>query len=58
VLSHAALSALRLLQGSKRPVSDPFGPARNEERPVGQLLDQLRSLHHLPEPPTYSIGAR
>lgn len=58
VLSHSVLSALRLLQGSARGVSDPFGPAPKEERPVSQLLDRLCSLHHLPDPPTYSFSRR
>lgn len=58
VLAHAVLSALRLLGGSPRGISDPFGPAPTRERPVAQLLEQLRSLHHLPDPPTYSIGSR
>ncbi|MEX1018344.1 MAG: histone deacetylase [Litorilinea sp.] len=56
VLSHAVLSALRLLSGSRRGVSDPFGLAPGRERPVAGLLEQLCSLHHLPEPPTYSFG--
>lgn len=56
VLSHAVLSALRLLSGNRRGVSDPYGPATGRERPVDSLLDQLCSLHHLPEPPSYSFG--
>jgi acetoin utilization deacetylase AcuC-like enzyme len=54
VLAHCILSALRALSGSGEGVSDPFGPPREGERDAHTLLERIRNLHHLPDPPFYS----
>ncbi|GIV78484.1 histone deacetylase [Litorilinea aerophila] len=55
VLAHNVLSSLRLLRGEADAVSDPFGPAPGAEREVAPLLEQLRRLHRLEDPPFYAI---
>jgi acetoin utilization deacetylase AcuC-like enzyme len=55
-LSHALLSATRLLCHSHQGVSDPFGPAPGGEREITPLLAKLRQLHHIPDEPYYSVG--
>jgi acetoin utilization deacetylase AcuC-like enzyme len=55
VLAHCVLTTLRLLSGSDRGVSDPFGLPPGGERNVASLLDQVRSLHRISDPPTYSL---
>lgn len=57
VLAHSVLSTLRLLNGDERGVSDPFGPARETEHDVSDLIRKLQKLHGLPGAPTYSFGA-
>lgn len=54
-LSHAVLSAVRLLSHSHQTASDPFGPAPGSERDISPLLEKLRRLHHLPDEPFYSL---
>ena len=56
VLAHCILSTLRLLSGSRRGVSDPFGPAPDGERDVGSLLEGLCDLHNIAAPPFYSVS--
>jgi acetoin utilization deacetylase AcuC-like enzyme len=56
VLAHSILSTLRLLSGSEQEISDPFGPSPNEQRDVAVLLDRLKTLHKIQEPPRYFIG--
>lgn len=48
VLSHSVLSTLRTLSGDGRGPSDPFGPPRTDERPVGPLIERLLQIHGLP----------
>ncbi|NJN81720.1 MAG: histone deacetylase [Caldilineaceae bacterium] len=55
VLAHCVLTSLRILSGSPRGVSDPFGPAPENERDVRVLLDRIKNLHGIHEPPHYSI---
>jgi acetoin utilization deacetylase AcuC-like enzyme len=55
-LSHSVLSALRLLSHSPQGMSDPFGPAPGGERDITPLLEKLRSIHHIPDEPYYSVG--
>ena len=55
-LSHAVLSAVRLLCNSHQGISDPFGPAPGGERDITPLLEKLRRLHHFPDRPHYSFG--
>ncbi len=55
VLSHSVLSTLRRLSGSPQKVSDPFGPQRGGEREVNSLLEKLKSLHGILDPPFYSL---
>lgn len=57
VLSHCVLTTLRVLSGSRKPPSDPYGPAPGGEREVTALLDRLKHLHHISEPPFYSLGS-
>ena len=54
-LSHSVLSAVRLLIHSHQGPSDPFGPAPGSERDIIPLLGKLRSLHHIPDEPYYSL---
>jgi acetoin utilization deacetylase AcuC-like enzyme len=56
VLSHSVLSTLRVLSGNRQGPSDPFGPAPGGEREVTPLLERLKTLHRLQDPPTYSLG--
>ena len=55
-LSHAVLSAVRLLSHSQQGPSDPFGPAPGGERDIAPLLEKLRRLHNIPDGPYYSLG--
>jgi acetoin utilization deacetylase AcuC-like enzyme len=55
VLAHSVLSTLRVLSGSEHGPSDPFGPSPRGERDTSALLDALRNLHRIKEPPYYSI---
>jgi acetoin utilization deacetylase AcuC-like enzyme len=55
VLAHSVLSTLRVLSGSEQGVSDPFGAPPGGERDVTLLIDRIRKLHGLQEPPSYSI---
>jgi len=55
-LSHGVLSSLRLLSRSAQGISDPFGPAPGGERDISPLLEKLRTLHHIPDEPYYSLG--
>ena len=56
VLAHAVLSTLRVLSGSPKEISDPFGPAQQRERDVATLLSRLKNLHNIKEPPFFSFG--
>ncbi|MEZ4659436.1 MAG: histone deacetylase [Caldilineaceae bacterium] len=55
VLAHCVLSTLRVLSGSSEGPSDPFGPAPSGEHNIHQLIGQLRNLHGIKEPPSYSL---
>lgn len=55
VLAHSILSSLRTLSGSPAGISDPFGKAQSRERDVIALLDRLKNLHNIKEPPFYSF---
>ncbi|MEZ4706651.1 MAG: histone deacetylase [Caldilineaceae bacterium] len=55
VLAHCVLSTLRVLSSSPAGPSDPFGPAPSGERNIQQLIGQLRNLHGIKEPPSYSL---
>lgn len=56
VLAHSVLSTLRLLSGSARGISDPFGVAQQRERDITNLLSRLQNLHNIKAPPFYSLG--
>lgn len=56
VLAHSVLSTLRTLLGSTQGVSDPFGQPANGERDATALINRLRNLHGLKDPPFRSIG--
>ena len=56
VLAHSVLSTLRVLSGSLKDISDPFGPAQQRERDVATLLSRLKNLHNIKEPPFFSFG--
>ncbi len=47
VLAHGVLTTLRLLQDVQAPVSDPLGPSPHPERPIDELLHEIREIHHL-----------
>lgn len=47
VLPHCILSTLRLLSDSEAGVSDPFGPAPDEEQNMDGLIEQIREIHGL-----------
>jgi acetoin utilization deacetylase AcuC-like enzyme len=55
VLPHCVLSTLRVLSDTASEVSDPFGPAPGEERPLQRLLARLRNLHGIKDPPFHSL---
>lgn len=55
VLSHCVLSTLRVLSGSDQGGSDPFGPAPGSERHITTLVDRLRNLHGIKEPPRHFL---
>lgn len=55
VLPHCVLSTLRVLSGTSSEISDPFGLAPSEERPLERLLARLRNLHGIKDPPFYSL---
>lgn len=56
VLAHSVLTTLRILAETGEGPSDPFGPPRfGAERDASQLLDRLKSLHNIADPPTYSL---
>ncbi len=55
VLAHGILTTLRTLSGSRRGVSDPFGPPPDGQRDVLGLVQQLRRLHGIADPPFYSF---
>ncbi len=54
VLAHSVLTTLRVLSDNGAGVSDPFGPSPHNERDVAPLLEKLKSLHGIKEPPTIS----
>ncbi|MCO6449200.1 MAG: histone deacetylase [Caldilineales bacterium] len=47
VLAHGVLNTLRILEDPAQEISDPFGPARALERPIDDLLADLKNLHKL-----------
>jgi len=55
VLAHSVLSTLRVLTGSDKGVSDPFGLAPTGERNISTLIDRLQKLHGIKDAPFYSI---
>lgn len=56
VLAHAVLTTLRALTESEGGISDPFGlPTHGQERDITALLDRIRRLHGINEPPAYSL---
>ena len=46
VLSHSILNTLKVLLGDK-DIIDPLGPSSRPERPINDLLVQLKGLHRL-----------
>lgn len=58
VLAHCVLSTLRLLTGSTKGISDPFGKAQQQERDIMPLLSRLQNLHNVKDRPFYSLGPR
>jgi len=54
VLAHSVLTALRTLSGSELGPSDPFGPPPDGERDALGLVEQLRRMHGIIDPPHYS----
>ncbi len=54
VLAHSVLSTLRLLSGSPKGISDPFGTAQQHERDIAKLLDRLKNLHGIRTTPFHS----
>ena len=57
VLPHAVLTTLRVLSQSSDELSDPFGVARFGPEPdVSRLLDRIQNLHHIANPPFYSLS--
>jgi acetoin utilization deacetylase AcuC-like enzyme len=55
VLAHSVLSTLRLLTGSPKGVSDPFGATPHGERDVTALINRLRTLHGIADSPFRSV---
>jgi acetoin utilization deacetylase AcuC-like enzyme len=55
VLAHSVLTSLRTLSGSELGPSDPFGPPPAGERDALGLVDQLRRMHGIADPPHHSI---
>lgn len=47
-LAHSVLTSLRLLEDPQASVSDPFGSAPRPERPIEDLLQEVRERHRLP----------
>lgn len=58
VLAHSVLTTFRILRGEPSLVSDPFGPAPGNERPIHQLIGQLRALHQIRDGTFYSFSSR
>jgi acetoin utilization deacetylase AcuC-like enzyme len=55
VLAHAVLTTLRMFAGAGEGPSDPFGPPRaGADRDVTPLLDRIKNLHGIKNPPFYS----
>jgi len=55
VLAHSVLTALRTLSGSELGPSDPFGPPPDGERDALGLVEQLRRMHGIADPPHHFI---
>lgn len=55
VLSHCVLTTLRTLSGTRQVPSDPYGPAPGGERDIAPLLERLKALHHISDPPFFSL---
>jgi acetoin utilization deacetylase AcuC-like enzyme len=56
VLAHCVLSTLRVLSGSEQGPSDPFGPSPNPKQNITVLLDRLKRLHKISEPPHFFVS--
>ncbi|RIK44685.1 MAG: histone deacetylase [Chloroflexi bacterium] len=56
VLAHSVLTTLRILSGSNEGISDPFGKPAQGERDATVLINRLRNLHGIKDPPHYSFG--
>jgi hypothetical protein len=54
-LAHAVLTTLRMFAGVGEGPSDPFGaPRAGADRDVTTLLDRIKNLHGIKNPPFYS----
>ena len=56
VLAHCILTTLRTLSQEPDNISDPFGaPLIGAERDAVSLLERVKKLHGIADPPFYSL---